>query len=132
MSASHVDDDTDNVTLVLRKVLKWMDAHDDVPPRVHTKPTPSQKKETALANAYKWVRKHSDAYTEQQRLLQQEIDRRATDPRDLKNIEDIIQHDHNLPRTNPVFDHVFYISDELFSLQGAVSKETHHLLPVLW
>ena len=45
--------------------------------------------ETTLANAYKWVRKRSDEYTEQQRLLQQEIDHRATDPGDLKNIEDI-------------------------------------------
>ena len=82
-------DGLDNVTCVLKKVLGWMDTQDDVPPRVQTKPAPSQVKETALANAYKRVRKRSDAYTEQQRLLQQEVDHRATDVGDLKNIDDI-------------------------------------------
>ena len=57
MSASQADDGVDNVARVLRKSLDWMGAHDDVLPRVHTKPAPSQKEETALANAYKWVRK---------------------------------------------------------------------------
>ena len=66
-----------------------MDTYDDVPPRVHTKPAPSQVKETALANAYKYVRKSSGAYTKKQRLLQQEIDHRATAPGDLENIDDI-------------------------------------------
>jgi len=89
MAASQADDGVDNVTRVLRKILGWLDAHDDVLPRVQKKPAPSQKEETALANAYKWARKLSDAYTKQQRLLQQEIVQRATDPRDLKNIEDI-------------------------------------------
>ena len=59
-----------NVTQVLKEILEWMDTHDDVPPRVHTKPAPPQVKETVLANAYKKVRKGSDAYTKKQRLLQ--------------------------------------------------------------
>ena len=90
MAASQADDGVDNVARALRKILEWMDAHDDVLPKVHTKPvSASRKEETTLANAYKWVRKRSDDYAKQQRLLQQEIDHRATDPRALQNIEDI-------------------------------------------
>jgi hypothetical protein len=90
MAASQADDGVDKVIRVLWKILEWMDAHDDVLPKVHTKPAnASQREETALANAYKWVRKGSDAYTKQQHLLQQDMDHMATDPRDLQNIEDI-------------------------------------------
>ena len=90
MAASQADDGVDNVARALRKILELMDAHDDVLPKVHTKPdNASRKEETAIANTYKLLRKRSDDYTKQQRLLQQEIDHRATDPRDLQNIEDI-------------------------------------------
>ena len=47
-------DEPDNVNRVLKEILEWMDTHDDVPPKVQTKPAPDTHddvKKTVLANA---------------------------------------------------------------------------------
>ena len=44
------DEDTDSVTALLREVLKWMDAHDDVLPVRHKRPTSQQGKEENSLN----------------------------------------------------------------------------------
>ena len=41
---------SDSVTTLLRDILNWMDAHDDVLPTLHKEPTPAQQEESALKN----------------------------------------------------------------------------------
>ena len=61
------DEETDTVTSLLREVLKWMDAHDDVLPARHTRPTPQQKEENSLRVKYKHYRKKTIHLTDAQR-----------------------------------------------------------------
>lgn len=77
-------DDTDYITVCLREVLKFMDAHEDVLPALHRPATtPAQKEETSLRNRYD--KQHAltktslSDFTKGQRALQQKIDRRRTD-----------------------------------------------------
>ena len=76
---------------VLLVIMKWMDAHDDVLPKRHTKPTPTQKEETALRLKYDNYIARSTALAKEQRTLQQEINRRKTDRKDLDTITDVAE-----------------------------------------
>ena len=76
---------------VLLDILKWMDAHDDVLPKRHTKPTPTQKEETALRLKYDHYIARSTALAKEQRALQQEINQRKTDRKDLDTITDVAE-----------------------------------------
>ena len=86
---------------VLLDILKWMDAHDDVLPKRHTKPTPTQKEETALKLKYDDYIVRSTALAKEQRTLQQEINRRKTDRPDVDTISDVAEwserHNGRLP-----------------------------------
>ena len=79
------DEETDTVTSLLREVLKWMDAHDDVLPARHNRPTPQQKEENSLRVKYMHYKQRAINLTDAQRALQEEIDRRATNQKDLGN-----------------------------------------------
>ena len=72
------DEETDTVTSLLREVLEWMDAHDDVLPVYHRCPTPQQQEEYSLRLQYKNFKSRRMDLTDAQRALQVEIDRRAT------------------------------------------------------
>ena len=76
------DETTDKVTSLLKEILRWLDAHDDVLP----KQKKSGKEEGALSKEYS---KRARDLTKEQRAIQQEIDRRKTDPADLQTIEDV-------------------------------------------
>ena len=86
---------------LLKEVLKWMDAHDDVLPKRHRQPTPVQQEETVLAKRYENYLARSSKLTMEELALQREIDRRKTDPADLKTIADVAswsaQHNNTLP-----------------------------------
>jgi len=87
--------------LLLKEVLKWMDAHDDVLPKRHRQPTPDQQEETVLATHYENHLARSNKLTMEEQALQREIDRRKTDPADLKTIADVAswsaQHNNAMP-----------------------------------
>ena len=77
----------DRITAILQEILTWMDAHDDVLPKLHIAPTPDQRAEASLRNRY---RKHLAQHcklTRAQSKLQQEIDWRKTEQVDLDNLE---------------------------------------------
>ena len=92
---------SDSVTSLLRDIVKWLDAHDDVLPKLHKEPTPAQQEEAALRKKYKNYLERNGNLTREQRKLQQEIDRRKTDRVDLDNIKLITnwsaQHSGRLP-----------------------------------
>ena len=67
-----------------------MDARDDVLPKRHRQPTPVQQEETVLAKRYEKNHERSSKFTMEELALQREIDRRKTDPADLKTIADAI------------------------------------------
>ena len=77
------DEETDTVTSLLREVLKWMDANDDVLPAKHPRPTPQQEEENGLRLKYKNYKQRTINLTDAQRALQEEINRRATNPKRL-------------------------------------------------
>jgi hypothetical protein len=87
--------------LLLKEVLKWMDAHDDVLPKRHRQPTPDQQEETVLGTRYENKLPGSNKLTMEEQALQRKIDRRKTDPADLKTIADAAswsaQHNNTLP-----------------------------------
>ena len=82
---------------VLLDILKWMDAHDDVLPNKNS----AQKDETSLRKKYQNCLQRSTALPEEQRTLQQEIDRRKTDRKDLDTLKDVAEwskrHNGRLP-----------------------------------
>ena len=92
---------SDSVTSLLRDIVKWLDAHDDVLPILHKEPTPAQQEEAALRKKYRTYLERNGNLTREQRKLQQEIDRRKTDRVDLDNIKLITnwsaQHSGRLP-----------------------------------
>ena len=83
------DEETDTVTSLLREVLKWMDAHDDVLPVYHRRPTPRQKEEYRLRLRYKNFKSRTMDLTRAQRALQVQIDRRATNQKDLDVLKEV-------------------------------------------
>ena len=92
---------SDKITTLLQDVLNWMDAHDDVLPMLPRQITAAQQEEARLKKNYnKYLERHCNL-TKEQRMLQQEIDRRKTDRVDLDNIARIAiwstQHNGRLP-----------------------------------
>ena len=80
------DETADKVTLLLKEILRWLDEHDDVLPARNTRAKPAGKEEDALRNRYG---KRPSDLTNEQRALQQEIERRKTDPADLQTVEEV-------------------------------------------
>ena len=66
-----------------------MDAHDDVLPARHNHPTPQQKEENSLRVKYMHYTQKKINLTDAQRALQEEIDRRATNQKDLDVREEV-------------------------------------------
>ena len=66
-----------------------MDAHDDVLPARHNRPTPQQKEENSLRVKYMNYKQKAIDLTDAQRALQEEIDRRATNQKDLDALEEV-------------------------------------------
>ena len=95
------DEETDTVTSLLREVLKWMDAHDDVLPAIFKHPTPQQKEESNLKYRFKNYKQRISYLTDAQRSLQEEINRRTTSQKVLNVLEEVAcwsaKHNHELP-----------------------------------
>ena len=74
------------VTSLLQEMLRWMDDHDDVLPGRYRQALPSQIEEDALRAKYD---KRPQVLTDEQRSMQEEIDRRKTNRYDLDTVEAI-------------------------------------------
>ena len=111
---------------LLKEVLKWMDAHEDVPPKHHRQPTPVQQEETALGIRYENHLARSNKLTMEEQALQREIDRRKTDPADLKTIADAAswsaQHNNTLPMLSKDDHQQLLLAKRLRRLQQKKNK----------
>ena len=121
------DEETDTVTSLLREVLKWMDAHDDVLPARHNRPTPQQKEENSLRVKYMHYQQKKIHLTDAQRALQEEIDRRATNQKDLDVLEEVARwsakNNNRLPVMTKGNKDEFNVAHELRRLQRASNTD---------
>ena len=78
-----------------------MGAHDDVLPAIIEDPTPQQKEEVSLRMKYKNYKQKNVRLTDAQHALQEEINRRATNQKDLDVLEEVARfsakNNHKLP-----------------------------------
>ena len=114
------------ISTLLQEILSWMDDHDDVLPKLHNTPTPEQKAEATLRTKYKNYLARNHKLSSRQRKLQDEIDRRQTDPVDLDNIELIekwsAQHNGTLPIHTREDVEQYALANRLRRLRGKERK----------